>query len=165
MGRWVTSKGRRIYIPDDGEENPFEKNGRKGNSNSGLSKEQEKALDSITKEKESGIIEKELKAYRKKLQAAQELKKQHEANVKSYYAPSEKGSAISNELNKRWDENRIKLCQEEIALLEKGYFRVETTHPKKGLTVENLEQLAKAGKIKLLSADKNEKRVRHVKLL
>ena len=23
MGRWVTSKGRRIYIPDEGEENPF----------------------------------------------------------------------------------------------------------------------------------------------
>lgn len=26
MGRWVTSKGRRIYIPDEGEENPFTKN-------------------------------------------------------------------------------------------------------------------------------------------
>ena len=25
MGRWVTSKGRRIYIPDEGEENPFAK--------------------------------------------------------------------------------------------------------------------------------------------
>ena len=25
MGRWVTSKGRRIYIPDEGEENPFKK--------------------------------------------------------------------------------------------------------------------------------------------
>lgn len=25
MGRWVTSKGRRIYIPDEGEENPFGK--------------------------------------------------------------------------------------------------------------------------------------------
>ena len=23
MGRWVTSKGRRIYIPDEGEENPY----------------------------------------------------------------------------------------------------------------------------------------------
>lgn len=27
MGRWVTSKGRRIYIPDEGEENPFAKGG------------------------------------------------------------------------------------------------------------------------------------------
>lgn len=26
MGRWVTSKGRRIYIPDEGEKNPFAKN-------------------------------------------------------------------------------------------------------------------------------------------
>ena len=26
MGRWVTSKGRKIYIPDEGEENPFAKN-------------------------------------------------------------------------------------------------------------------------------------------
>jgi len=25
MGRWVTSKGRRIYIPDEGEENPYVK--------------------------------------------------------------------------------------------------------------------------------------------
>lgn len=25
MGRWVTSKGRRIYIPDEGEENPYAK--------------------------------------------------------------------------------------------------------------------------------------------
>lgn len=25
MGRWVTSKGRRIYIPDEGEDNPFAK--------------------------------------------------------------------------------------------------------------------------------------------
>ena len=24
MGRWVTSKGRRIYIPDEGEENPYQ---------------------------------------------------------------------------------------------------------------------------------------------
>lgn len=30
MGRWVTIKGRRIYIPDEGEENPyFDKNGKK----------------------------------------------------------------------------------------------------------------------------------------
>ena len=28
MGRWVTSKGRRIYIPDEGEENPFVKKER-----------------------------------------------------------------------------------------------------------------------------------------
>lgn len=25
MGRWVTSKGRKVYIPDEGEENPFAK--------------------------------------------------------------------------------------------------------------------------------------------
>jgi len=25
MGRWVTSKGRKIYIPDEGEENPYKK--------------------------------------------------------------------------------------------------------------------------------------------
>lgn len=33
MGRWVTSKGRRIYIPDEGEENPYANESKKGIAN------------------------------------------------------------------------------------------------------------------------------------
>ena len=48
MGRWVTSKGRRIYIPDEGEENPFAK---KGEGKHDLKEEEKKIASMNTDER------------------------------------------------------------------------------------------------------------------
>ena len=45
MGRWVTSKGRRIYIPDEGEENPFAKKKDEGWTSKDRQRENSKISD------------------------------------------------------------------------------------------------------------------------
>ena len=57
MGRWVTSKGRRIYIPDEGEKNPF--------------------AQTTTKSKESFVVDYDLQKHLDKKGKAEETKRKN----------------------------------------------------------------------------------------
>jgi len=62
MGRWVTSKGRRIYIPDEGEENPYAKTRTENQTRQDELKQQIKKLEKHAFNKDARVVLDELRA-------------------------------------------------------------------------------------------------------
>lgn len=98
MGRWVTSKGRRIYIPDEGEENPYAKEkikpyyvdqetqimGEKMSSRGKMiyAKSEEEALSQYKKDYPKGNARIKESKYPEHIKKAQELNKEESAKQK-----------------------------------------------------------------------------------
>ena len=86
MGRWVTSKGRRIYIPDEGEENPYAKKSEKKKERNILGEEVdfEEYARNMEKNKDDWAVEYDLSKVDMK-QEEKERKARERADEEDYY--------------------------------------------------------------------------------
>lgn len=149
MGRWVTSKGRRIYIPDEGEENPYAKKEQNtlqarnnlrqdirrykethhnpGDIDAKKIAEMEKKLKGMTDESNSRYKSKDEKI--KEKQIAENKKQADERNSKTkYYAVYQPTEMFGTKMHTRLERVSARSEHEAVRKYKKSYPKAEDKH-------------------------------------
>lgn len=102
MGRWVTSKGRRIYIPDEGEKVPEKY--KKSDSKSSFTRSQNHEISNLQNEKERvSMLEEQLKKHPND-EHTKEIKSRLKKAKQDYDKLSKGNTSDSNfKTDKEWD--------------------------------------------------------------
>ena len=148
MGRWVTSKGRRIYIPDEGEENPYAKEkikpyyvdqetqilDRKMSSRGKMiyAKSEEEALSQYKKEYPKGNPRIKESKYPEHIKRAQELNKEESAKQKQIAENKEQA-----------DERNTTYLNNDISKEEQAYMNAKAIKISKNMPKEKQAELRK----------------------